>query len=476
MEFVIIGLMLLVLVLLIVILSKLKNQNSDYALKEILGEHERGLRDEMLRSRQESKENEKSLREELLNAFRRQSEMIENNLSKFGNILNELIKGNREELDKISKLLQDSRIADRNERSKGLKSFEIKFTDDVDRMVRTQKEKLHEMILTLEGMQKAVTENLEKNRNSVEMKLTDLQKDNNEKLEKMRETVDEKLQSTLQKRIGESFQKVQEQLERVHVGLGKMQSLADGVGDLKKVLSNVKERGTWGEVKLGAVLEQMLTAEQYEENVKVKPRSQERVDYAIKLPGKGGEESVWLPIDAKFPQESYLKILDASKVGDKAEVDKAVAELIRAVRKSAGDIRDKYINPPYTTDFAIMFLPTEGLYSEVLRVSGVLESIQQDYRIVIAGPTTLSAILNSLRMGFKTLAIEKKASEVWKYLAAVKTQFRLFGTVMEKLKDQVNKVSKTIDDTDNRTKMMDKKLRALEDVSNDEAEDILGIE
>ena len=430
MELIILGLLVVVLVLLVMILVKLRNQNVEIApqteiLRERLQDQERALREEMMRSRQESKE---------------------------------------------------SSLSDRAELSRGLRSFEQKFTGDVDRMIFSQREKMQEMVVTLNGLQREMKENLEKNRETVEKRLGDLQKDNNEKLEKMRETVDEKLQSTLQKRIGESFQKVQEQLERVHIGLGKMQSLADGVGDLKKVLSNVKERGTWGEVKLGAILEQMLTAEQFEENVQVKVRSQERVDYAVKLPGKGGEDTVWLPIDAKFPQESYIKILDASKVGDKVEVDRAVAELIRAVRKSAADIRDKYINPPHTTDFAIMFLPTEGLYSEVLRVSGVLEGIQQDYRVVIAGPTTLSAIMNSLRMGFKTLAIEQKASEVWKYLAAVKTQFRLFGTVMEKLKDQVSKVSKTIDDTGNRTKMMDKKLRALEEVSTEDAEDILGIE
>jgi len=209
--------------------------------------------------------------------------------------------------------------------------------------------------------------------------------------------------------------------------------------------------------------------------VQVKSQSQERVDYAVKLPGSS-DEVLWLPIDAKFPQESYLRILQVSKDGDKPEVDKAVAELIKAVQKSAADIKDKYINPPTTTDFAIMFLPTEGLYSEVLRVPGVMESIQQKYRVVIAGPTTLSAIMNSLRMGFKTLAIEKKASEVWKYLSAVKTQFRLFGEVMEKLKDQVSKVSRTLDKTSDRARIMDSRLRSLEQISDNEADDILGID
>jgi len=372
---------------------------------------EKILREEIRMSRIEGKTSEKELRQELLNAFSRQSSLIENNLDRFRTSLNDLIKENRQQTDK--------------------------------------------------------------NRSMIETKLTGIQHDNNEKLEKMRETVEEKLQTTLQKRIGEAFTRVEQQLERVQKDLGKMQTLADGVGDLKRVLTNVKERGTWGEVKLGSILEQILTPEQFQANVQVKARSQERVDYAVKLPGNGTEEMLWLPIDAKFPQESYLRILQVSKTGDNAEVDKAIAELMKAIHKSAADIRDKYINPPHTTDFAIMFLPTEGLYSEVLRVAGELENIQQNYRVVIAGPTTLSAIMNSLRMGFKTLAIEKKASEVWKYLAVVKTQFRLFGDVMEKLKDQVSKVSRTIDKTSDRARIMDNKLRSLEQATPDEATDIL---
>ena len=348
---------------------------------------------------------------------------------------------------------------------------------------KTSEKVLREELMNAFSRQSTLIENsLERFR----LSLNDMIKDNRQqssenrtmidsKLEKMRETVEEKLQTTLQKRIGEAFTRVEQQLERVQKDLGKMQTLADGVGDLKRVLTNVKERGTWGEVKLGSILEQILTPEQFEENVQVKKNSQERVDYAVKLPGSS-DEVLWLPIDAKFPQESYLRILQVSKDGDKSEVDKAVAELIKVVQKSAADIRDKYINPPVTTDFAIMFLPTEGLYSEVLRVPGVMESMQQKYRIVIAGPTTLSAIMNSLRMGFKTLAIEKKASEVWKYLSAVKTQFRLFGEVMERLKDQVSKVSRTLDKTSDRARIMDSRLRSLEKITDSEADDILGIE
>jgi DNA recombination protein RmuC len=390
-----------------------KDNNNLERVTEKISELDRILRDEMQRSRQENRESGEFMRDGLMNSFKSQTEMLDNKLERFRDGLNDLIKENREQTDK--------------------------------------------------------------NRIMIEGKLVQIQNDNNEKLEKMRETVDEKLQTTLHKRIGEAFNTVQQQLERVQKDLGKMQSLADGVGDLKKVLSNVKERGTWGEVKLGSILEQILTPEQYAENVQVKPRSQERVDYAVKLPGRGEEKLLWLPIDAKFPQESYIRLVEASKTGDKILIDKCVAELIRAINKSAADIRDKYINPPYTTDFAIMFLPTEGLYSEVLRIAGALEDMQQKYRVVIAGPTTLSAIMNSLRMGFKTLAIEKKASEVWKYLGAVKTQFRLFGSVMEKLKDQVNRVSKTIDDTSERTRIMNKRLHSLEQISQQDSTRILGL-
>ena len=362
------------------------------------------------------------------------------------------------------RILRDEMQRNREETKTGEKVLREELMNAFSRQSTLIENSLDRFNLSLNDMIKDNRQQTEENRAMIDSKL-----------EKMRETVEEKLQTTLQKRIGEAFTRVEQQLERVQKDLGKMQTLADGVGDLKRVLTNVKERGTWGEVKLGSILEQILTPEQFKENVQVKSQSQERVDYAVKLPGSS-DEVLWLPIDAKFPQESYLRILQVSKDCDKPEVDKAVAELIKAVQKSAADIKDKYINPPTTTDFAIMFLPTEGLYSEVLRVPGVMESIQQKYRVVIAGPTTLSAIMNSLRMGFKTLAIEKKASEVWKYLSAVKTQFRLFGEVMEKLKDQVSKVSRTLDKTSDRARIMDSRLRSLEQISDNEADDILGID
>ena len=316
---------------------------------------------------------------------------------------------------------------------------------------------------------------IEKLRNSVDTQLKHLQESNEKKLDQMRETVDEKLQSTLEKRLGESFKLVSERLEAVQHGLGEMQSLATGVGDLKKVLTNVKARGTWGEVQLGAILEQILSPDQYDKNVRTRINSQESVEYAIRLPGQDDEPEscVWLPIDSKFPQEDYLRLIEAADTADVDVVQKGTAALLRSVHSSAKEIRDKYLNPPATTDFAIMFLPTEGLYAEVLRQPGQVEKIQQDYRIVVAGPTTLSAILNSLRIGFRTLAIEKRSSEVWKVLSAVKTEFGKFGDVMTKVQRQLNTASNTIKQTRVRTRSMERKLRAVEELPTEETAKIL---
>ena len=266
-----------------------------------------------------------------------------------------------------------------------------------------------------------------------------------------------------------------ERLEAVQRGLGEMQNLATGVGDLKKVLTNVKTRGTWGEIQLGAILEQLLTPDQYATNVSTRPDSGERVEFAIKLPGPGpqSENPVWLPIDSKFPQEDYHRLLEASEVSDAEGVSKAIVALLRTVRGSAQDICEKYLEPPHTTDFAIMFLPTEGLYAEVLRQPGLLEDLQQNYRIVLAGPTTLSAILNSLQMGFRTLAIEKRASEVWQVLAAVKTEFGKFGEVLDKVQRQLHAASQTIEQTGTRTRAMERKLRDVEQLPSTQAAGLL---
>lgn len=345
----------------------------------------------------------------------------------------------------------------------------------IGEMSKSQNDQLNSIARLIQELTESNRTGIEKLRTTIDTQLKHLQESNEKKLDQMRETVDEKLQTTLEKRLGQSFKLVSERLEAVQHGLGEMQNLATGVGDLKRVLTNVKARGTWGEVQLGALLEQILTPDQYDKNVCTRGDSQERVEYAIRLPGQDDnpESCVWMPIDSKFPQEDYLKLVEAADIADGDAVQKATAALLRSVHSSAKEIRDKYLNPPATTDFAIMFLPTEGLYAEVLRQPGQVEKIQQDYRIVVAGPTTLSAILNSLRIGFRTLAIEKRSSEVWKVLAAVKTEFGKFGHVLKTVKRQLNAASNTIDQTGVRTRVMERKLRTVQELPSEESTEIL---
>jgi DNA recombination protein RmuC len=330
-----------------------------------------------------------------------------------------------------------------------------------------------EVVKTIEEKSRSQRESIDNLHNVIDKHLKHLQESNEKKLEQMRQTVDEKLQSTLEKRLGESFKIVGDQLEAVQRGLGEMQSLATGVGDLKKVLTNVKTRGTWGEYQLGNILEQILTPDQYAKNVKPKESSDEIVEYAVRLPGHDNSSQVWLPIDSKFPQESYIRLKDASEKSDTDAIEKASAELIRTIKKSAKDISDKYIDPPHTTDFAIMFLPTEGLYAEIVRQPGMLDDLQHQ-RIVVAGPTNLSAILSSLSMGFRTLAIENRSSEVRKILSAVKTEFSAFGDVLSKVKTQLDRASGTIDKAGVRTRAMQKKLKDVEELPTEDSTKILG--
>ena len=313
---------------------------------------------------------------------------------------------------------------------------------------------------------------LEAIRGTMEKKLTDLTADNNRQLAEMRQTVDEKLQKTLEDRISQSFKLVSERLEQVYKGLGEMQNLAAGVGDLKKVLSNVKTRGILGEVQLSAILEQILAPEQYEENVRTRSTGSERVEFAVKLPGDG-DSVVWLPIDAKFPGDAYAALVDAYDSGDTAAVDAAAKNLERIIKSEARDIHEKYVEPPYTTDFAIMFLPFEGLYAEVVR-RGLLEVLQRDYKINIAGPTTMAALLNSLQMGFKTLAIQKHSSEVWDVLGAVKTEFDKFGTVLEATQARINQANAELDKLiGTRTRSIQRKLRGVTSLGDREAAQML---
>jgi len=318
--------------------------------------------------------------------------------------------------------------------------------------------------------------NSQEMRQTIEQRLERIQKDNAEKLEAMRKTVDEKLHETLEKRLGESFKLVSDRLEAVHKGLGEMQTLAAGVGDLKRVLTNVKTRGTWGEVQLSSLLEQILTPDQYAMNVSTRPGSKDRVEFAIKLPGTAGEGGapVWMPIDAKFPNEDYERLLAAQDRGDVAGIEEASKFIETRLKLEAKTIRDKYIEPPHTTDFALLFLPTEGLYAEALRRPGLSDALQRDYRVTIAGPTTLTALLNSLQMGFRTLAIEKRSSEVWQILGAVKTEFANFGDVLANTKRQLAAVANSIDKAETRTRQMERKLKGVEALPVDQAQGLLG--
>jgi len=345
-------------------------------------------------------------------------------------------------------------------------------------MGKSQGENLEKISLRIKELTESNEVRIERMRGLIDHQLKSLQEGNEKKLDQMRQTVDEKLQSTLEKRLGESFKLVSDRLEAVQRGLGEMQNLATGVGDLKRVLTNVKARGTWAEVQLGALLEQMLSPDQYARNVQVKENSREIVEYAIRLPGTDDmpDSQVWLPIDSKFPQEDYLRLVDAADKADVEATQKAIACLLRAVQNSAREISEKYLCPPGTTDFAIMFLPTEGLYAEVLRQPGLLEEIQLKYRIVLAGPTTLAAILSSLHMGFQTLALEKRSHEVWSVLAAVKTEFSKFGDVLTKVKRQLNTATNTIEQTETRTRAMARKLRDVEQLPDNESVALLGLD
>lgn len=328
-------------------------------------------------------------------------------------------------------------------------------------------------------------------RATLEQKLKDIEANNAAKLEEMRRTVDEKLHATLEQRLGESFKLVSDRLEQVHRGLGEMQTLAAGVGDLKRVLTNVKTRGTWGEVQLEAMLEQLLTPDQYAKNVATIPGRSERVEFAIRLPGRhdagrgssagaghgdayGGDAPVWLPIDAKFPREDYERLILAQERADPIAVEDAARALDARVRIEAKTIAEKYVSPPHTTDFGLLYLPTEGLYAEVLRRPGLTDALQREYRITVAGPTTLTALLNSLQMGFRTLAIEQRSSEVWQVLGAVKTEFGKFGDVLARTKAQLQTVTRTIEAAEVRTRSMSRKLRDVEALPGEAAAGLLG--
>jgi len=368
----------------------------------------------------------------------------------------------------------------REELSRGLSSFSQNISTQMTSIATVQNNQIDSFALQLENFRRTLEENLvrgqeqqrlvaRETRETLEQQLGKLQQDNAAKLEQMRQTVDEKLHATLEQRLSESFKQVSERLELVHKGLGEMQVLAAGVGDLKKVLSNVKNRGVMGEVQLAALLEQMLTPEQYETNVATKPGSKDRVEFAIRLPGRDAEGTVWLPLDAKFPTEDYQRLQEAQDAADPVAVEVAAKALEARIRLEAKTIAEKYVEPPATTDFGLLYLPFEGLYAEVLRRPGLFEALQRDYRVTICGPTTLSALLNSLQMGFRTLAIEKRSSEVWQVLGAVKSEFGRFADVLARTKAQLQTVANSIDQAEVRTRQIERKLKDVEALPGAEA-------
>lgn len=365
----------------------------------------------------------------------------------------------------------------RDELTRGLASANDTLAATLKSMGEVQRAQLDGMSRSLKEFSESNQASLDRIRMTMDSRVRELQDGNEKKLEEMRKTVDEKLQTTLEKRLGESFKLVSDQLESVQKGLGEMQSLATGVGDLKRVLTNVKARGTWAEVQLGTLLDEILAPGQFEKNVHVEAGAAEVVEYAIRLPGPKDEPGscVWLPIDSKLPQEDYIRIQDAADQGDRDATQRATEALARAIRLAAQDIHRKYVKPPHTTDFAVMFLATEGLYAEVVRQPALVDDLQQRYRVVVAGPSTLAALLSSLRMGFQTLAIEQQAVEVWRVLGGVKTEFAKFHDVLAKVKRQLDTASRTIDQTGVRTRAMERTLRAVEQLPDDEAERVLDL-
>ena len=432
------------------------------------------LREEFDRSRAEAQATAKELRGELSESVGRMGQQIRsemastaslqnNQIDAFSRQLVELTGANerrlqelRETVDKkLGEAKEDARLG-REESAGTLKRFSESLNQQLGVVQEASDKRLVEM------------------RQMVEARLEAIQKDNGEKLEKMRQTVDEKLHATLEQRLGESFKLVSDRLEAVQRGLGEMQSLAADVGGLKRVLSNVKDRGGWGEVQLEALLEQILTKEQYAKNVITRPGSKENVEFAIRLPGPHEGTQVWLPIDSKFPLEDYQRLLAAQELADAAGVEESSKAIEAQIKKEAKTIRDKYVEPPHTTDFALLFLPTEGLYAEVLRRPGLADTLQREYRVTVVGPTTLTALLNSLQMGFRTLAIEKRSSEVWQVLGAVKVEFGRFGDVLAGMKKQIQTVANSIDSAETRTRQMARKLKSVEALSDAKAQELLG--
>lgn len=470
-EWILLGLLAVVLVLQLVNLLKSKRTDAgqiDDVVDQLMSDQHdnmdklsRELRDYVQNSaqsaRQEQTSNFGQLQQTLAAQLTSVATLQNNKIDGFAQQLTKLSESNALQLDGMRQTLLQQALKDREEQAASLRRFGDLLNQSISALTESNAQRMTEI------------------RGTLEAKIKDLQQENSARLEEMRKTVDEKLHATLEQRLGESFKLVSDRLEKVHQGLGEMQKLAVGVGDLKRVLTNVKTRGTWGEVQLAMLLEQMLTTDQYAANVETIPGSNARVEFAIKLPGTDDNgRPVWMPIDAKFPKEQYERLVAASEISDAEGVIAAGKELEREIKNEAKTISEKYVSPPFTTDFAIMFLPTEGLYAEVMRRPGLSDELQRTYRISIAGPSTLAALLNSLQMGFRTLALEKRSSEVWSVLGAVKTEFGKFGEVLAATKTTLERAAKNIEKAETRTRQMTRKLKSVEALPSDAAQKLLG--
>ncbi|MDR2509857.1 MAG: DNA recombination protein RmuC [Spirochaetaceae bacterium] len=456
-ELAILAIVIIGFIVIILLVSKNRQGSQEHILQKLLeydkklDKNEANMHDEFGRNREETNKTAKESREELSATLKTVEEKLSNTLTNFTGLIDNKMKS-------IQEFLTAGLKFNREELAASLKSFEEKSS------------------LRIETLTKDTKDSLEKNRDIVEKKLNDIQKENGEKLEQMRKTVDEKLQESINRRFNESFELISKRLEEVQKGLGEMQTLASDVGGLKKVLTNVKTRGTFGEVQLESILEQILSAEQYEMQAPVKKNTQERVDAVVKLPGQTDDGTMLLlPIDSKFSVEDYQRLFDAYEAGETKEVLVALRKKFEdSVKNTAKSIAAKYINPPMTTDFAIMFVSSEGIYAEILRNAELFESLRRDFRITVVGPTNLSAFLSSLQIGFRTLAIQKRTSEVWAILGAVKTEFGKFGDVLDSASKQLETVANSITKAGTRTRAIEKKLKDVEKLPEDKTQKLLG--
>ena len=461
---------LLIVLLLITFLKRNEKQETSDVKNELATIFKEELNETRRENRELNKENRleinslfKDLQDTLMKRISENISIQKDQLESFSRLLVEMSDKQVKSYTDFKESIKTDAKENRGELNKGLSSFEEKFATNIKGFNEQLRQRFDELSKQQFEFNKQSKDSVKDIKDTIEKQLVSIREDNTIQLNEMRKTVDEKLQTTLEKRLGESFKQVSERLELVHKGLGEMQELATGVGDLKKVLTNVKTRGILGEYQLGNILEQLLSPEQYDVNVATKKGSQANVEYAIKLPGKIDEGEVWLPIDSKFPIENYQLLLDAYEESDKAKIETAQKILLKSIEGFAKTISDKYLDPPNTTDFGIMFLPVESLYAEVLKHPGTFEKLQRDYHITVTGPTTLSALLNSLQMGFRTLAVQKRSSEVWKVLSGVKTEFGKFSEHLTKVHKQISTASGSLDTLiSTRTNAMERKLRSVE--------------